>query len=153
MTRRRGTTFVELLLYMGLLTSGMVVLVGIEAGAARALSLQQALLDVELEQAQLLGALRRDVEAARRLEVDRAALVVHRLDGRVVRYEAGARVESGGGLAAERRDLFRHNTGLTISVEPGALVVADATFTARGSFGVVERAFRRSASPRARVGS
>jgi hypothetical protein len=156
-SRRRGTTMIELLVYMGLLTSGMLVLLGIEAGASRALALQQALLDVELESGQLLGQLRRDVEAAARLEVDRDALVVHRQDGRTVRYVAGARVESGAGLQSERREAYRHNTALTVSLEGspggGPLVIADAAFVVQGTFGKVERAFRRSAAPRARVGS
>lgn len=152
---RRGTTLVELLVYIGLLTSGLLVLGGLELGAQRALSLQQGLIDVELESIAMLGALRRDVEAARRLELDPKALVVERHDGRTIRYEAGARLESTAG-APPRRDPFPTNSDLRVSLEAALtgkpLVVVEATFTSKGPHGAVTRSFRRVAAPRGEVG-
>lgn len=147
---RRGLTLVELIVYLGLLTTGVTVLMGIEMGAQRALALQQALIDVELEASGLLGALRRDVEAARRLEVGREALVVVRHDGRRVSYEKGARVEAWEG--GERRQGFASNAELRVSLdgapEERPVVVVEATFERRGAYGQVRRTYRRTASPR-----
>lgn len=159
MSRRRqtGTTLVELLVYVGLLTSGLLVLGGLELGAQRALGLQQGLIDVEFQSLGLLGALRRDVEAARRLALDPKALVVERHDGVSIRYEAGARIETAPSLGATpRRDAFPTNTDLRISLE-GALtgkplVIVEATFTSKGQHGAVTRSFRRVAAPRGEVG-
>ncbi len=109
MTRRRGFTLVELMVYLALVTAGVLTLLSIEMGAHRALALQEALIAIDLESATLLGALRVDVEASRRLAVDEDALVVERFDGRTVRYEAGARIESGGG-APERRTVYATNS-------------------------------------------
>lgn len=154
--RRRGTTFAELLVYIGLLTTGVVVIAGLELGARRALTLQQALIDIEMQSAGMLGALRRDVEAARSVEVGERELLVHRQDGRDVRYEPGRRTETGGGLAVPRSDLYPLNDELGVSLEapPGAppLVVIAATFTARGHEGAIKRTFRRTASPRVEGG-
>lgn len=153
--RRRGTTFVELLVYIGLLTSGMLVLGGLELAAQRALTMQQALIDIDLESIGLLGALRRDVEAARRLELDPAALVVERHDGATVRYERGARVESRPG-AEPRREPFPTNSDLRVSLESALggkpLVVVEATFRRETRDGAVSRSYRRVASPRGEVG-
>lgn len=147
---RRGTTLVELLVYLGLLTSGMTVLMGIELSSQRALALQQALIDIELDASGLLGALRRDVEGARRLELGPDALTVVRHDGRRVSYEKGARVEVWDG--GERRQAFRTHTELRVSLD-GALegrpvVVVEATFARRGTYGLATRTYRRTASPR-----
>jgi hypothetical protein len=156
--RRRGTTFAELLVYMGLLTAGLLVVGGLEQMAGRTLQLEQALIDIEMQAAGLLGAVRLDVARARRLELDAGALVIERHDGRRVRYDAGRRTESGGALPAERVEAFPLNTALAVSYEvegpPGAspILVVDATFTSRGRDGKVERTFRRTASPRAEVG-
>lgn len=144
--RRRGTTLVELMVYLGLISSAMVVLVGLEAMARRSLALQQALIDIELDASTLLGAVRRDVEAARRLELDRGALVVVRHDGVTVRYEAGQRVEG------ERRVDHPRNAELRVTLDaaPGGppLVVVEAVFAEQGGAGAVRRAFRRVAAPR-----
>lgn len=156
--RRRGTTFAELLVYIGLLTTGLLVIGGLEQAAQRALQLEQGLIDIEMQAAGLLGSLRRDVEAARRLELDRGVLRIERQDGRLVRYEARRRVESGGALPAERVEEFPLNEALAVSFEaegpPGAarLVVVEATFVSRGRDGKLERKFRRTAAPRAEVG-
>lgn len=142
-------------MYLGLLTSGLAVVAGLELGAQRALAMQQGLIDIELEASGLLGALRRDVEAARSLELGPGALVVVRHDGRRVRYEQGLRVESWDG--GERRRTFRLHTELQVSLEgaPGGrpLVVVEATFAQRGAYGLVRRAYRRTASPRGELGS
>jgi hypothetical protein len=155
-SRRRGATLAELLVYLGLLSAGLLVIGGLEQGARRALTLQQSLIDIDMQATTMLGGLRRDVESARRLEVDRDALVVQRQDGRSVRYERGKRTESGGGLGAGVTQTFALNAALRITLEapPGAapLVVVEATFTAPGREGKVERTFRRTAAPRAEVG-
>lgn len=151
---RRGTTLIELLVYLGLLTSGLTVIMGLELGAQRALSLQQALIDVEHDASNLLGSLRRDVEAARRLELDGHALAVVRHDGRQVRYEPGVRVETWEG--GERRDAFARAGELRFTLEAGPdgppVVIVEATFSQRGAFGLVHRSYRRSASPRGELG-
>ncbi len=152
---RRGTTLVELAVYLGLLTSGLTVLAGLELGAQRALGVQQALIDIELESGALLGALRRDVEAASRLELGPDVLEVVRHDGRRVRYEQGARIETG--PDGERRQGYGRHTALRVSLEGTAggrpLVIVEATFTQRGAYGRVERTYRRTASPRGELKS
>ncbi|MCO5165708.1 MAG: hypothetical protein M9894_04990 [Planctomycetes bacterium] len=148
--RRRGTTLVELMVYLGLISSGMVVLVGLEAMAQRSLALQQALIDLDLEASGLLGALRRDVEAARRLEVERGALVLVRHDGVAVRYEAGLRVEAPG--AGERRVAYPRNAELRVALDAALegppVVTVEAVFVDQGRAGPVRRAHRRVAAPR-----
>lgn len=152
---RRGFTLIELLVYLSLVTAGLVVLGSIEVGAQRALELQEALIDVELTSDELLGALRLDVEASRRLELDRSALVVHRADGRTIRYEAGARTETSAGGAPHRR-AFAANVKLEVTLDAGPgqvpVVTVKGTFVRTGRFGEVKRVLHRSAAPRREVG-
>ncbi len=154
MTRRRGFTLVELMVYLALVTAGVLTLLSIEMGAHRALALQEALIAIDLESATLLGALRVDVEASRRLAVDEDALVVERFDGRTVRYEAGARIESGGG-APERRTVYATNSALAVTLEAGLdgapILRVEATFRREGAAGEVSRVLRRTAAPRREV--
>lgn len=158
MTRRsdrRGFTLVELMVYLALVTAGVMTLGAIEVGAHRALALQEALIAIDLESATLLGALRLDVENARRVALDQDALVVERLDGRTVRYQAGSRVESGVG-GAERRTDYPTNSALRVSIEAGLdgvpLVRVEGTFRRAGAAGAITRVHRRSAAPRREVG-
>jgi type II secretory pathway pseudopilin PulG len=155
MSRRRGFTMIELLVYLALATAGLLVLGSIEIGAQRALELQEALIDVELAADELLGALRLDVESSRRLELDRSALVVHRADGKVIRYEAGSRTETPQGGKPQRR-AFAANVKLEVTLDAGPgqvpVVTVTGTFVRGGRFGEVRRVLRRSAAPRREVG-
>ncbi len=151
---RRGFTLVELMVYLALVTAGVMTLGAIEVGAHRALALQEALIAIDLQSATLLGALRLDVENARRVAVDEDALVVERSDGKTVRYQAGSRVESGGD-APERRTTYPTNSGLGVSIEAGLdgvpLVRVEATFRRDGAAGTITRVHRRTAAPRREV--
>lgn len=151
---RRGVTLVELMVYLALVTAGVMTLGAIEVGAHRALALQEALIAIDLESATLLGALRLDVESARRVALDRDALVVERLDGKTVRYQAGVRVESG--ADGERRTAYPSNSALGVTIEAGLdgppLVRVEATFRRGGAAGTITRVHRRTAAPRREVG-
>ena len=150
----RGFTLVELMVYLALVTAGVMTLGAIEVGAHRALALQEALIAIDLESATLLGALRLDVENGRRVAIDEDALVVERSDGKTVRYQAGARIESGGG-AAERRTTYPSNSALAVSIEAGLdgvpLVRVAATFSRGGAAGTITRVHRRTVAPRREV--
>lgn len=153
--RGGGFTLVELMVYLALVTAGVLTLGAIEVGAHRALALQEALIAIDLESAALLGALRVDVESARRVSVEADVLVVERLDGKTVRYAAGSRVESGGGAPARTTE-YVTNSALAVTLEGGLdglpLVRVEATFRRGGTAGTISRVLRRTAAPRREVG-
>lgn len=105
--RRRGFTLVELIVYLGLMTMGLLLVGAIELTAQRAADMQQGLIEVQLAADSFLGHLRRDVEAARRVTREGRELVLELQDGRRVRWGPGLREElaAGGPPAPARREV------------------------------------------------
>ncbi len=144
----RGFTLVELMVYLALVVGGLVIVGGLAISAQRTVALQQALIDVDLEATRYLGALRRDVEASRSLELAEGRLSVVRLDGVLVVYGRSTRVEIGVDGAELGREGYRHLTEVTFTREGQGVVaevVAQATFGWRDA---VTKRFRRAALPR-----
>jgi hypothetical protein len=148
MRRRRGFTLAELAVYMGLVATGVMVFAGIELSAQRSIAIQGTLLDMSTQANTYLGALRRDVEAARsvRIQADGRELLVQRPDGSTVLYRAGLRIELGADGKQRARERYRLLIELRIRrpSPSGPQLIAEARF-ARGE---VERTFRRSAAQR-----
>ncbi|RMG15502.1 MAG: hypothetical protein D6731_08235 [Planctomycetota bacterium] len=147
MTRRRGFTLVELAVYLGLVATALTVFAGVEVTAQRAISLQGALIDVERQANEFLGALRGDVEAARRLDLRAAGseLLVERCDGSTVIYRSGERVVLSP-KGSRERDRYPLMRSLRVVRTPAG-VRAEALL-ARGA---VRRRFLRGATPRLEV--
>jgi hypothetical protein len=149
--RRRGFTLAEMLVYLSLVTTGMVVIGGLEVQSTKALEIQQILVDLQLQSSALLGSLRRDVEQARSIESDRGALRIRRLDGVTVSYEAGARLEVHGAEPA-RRTTYLKNTALVVHVDGSLggrspIVTVEVTFEDHG----LRRVYTGTAAPRREV--
>lgn len=143
----RAFTLVELMVYLALVTGGMVVVGGLALSAQRTVALQQALIDVNVEASRYLARLRRDVEASRELDVSPDRLVVTRLDGVLVVYGLRTRVEIGEKGAERGRDVFPNLTSAAFAREGAAVV---ATLEATATFGwrdAVHKRFRRVATP------
>ena len=66
MSRRRGFTLIELVVYLGLVATALLVFGGIEVSAHRNLAVQSALIDMENQSASYLGALRPPLAATQR---------------------------------------------------------------------------------------
>jgi len=150
MSRRRGFTLAELAVYMALVSMAMLLFAGIELSAQRSVRVQGALLDIESQGLRCLGALRRDVEAARSVTVldQGRELLLQMDDGGAVLYRAGARTE----LAPDGRQRAREGFGLLVdlrvSQEPSSGRVRVEARFARGE---VRRTLLRSALPRRRT--
>jgi len=149
--RRGGFTLVELMLYVGLATVGLLFLGSLELAAHRSVMVQQALIDIQIQADGFLGQLRRDVEMARAVahsgEGEDVTLEVVRVDGTTVRYRAGERVEVGpdGETHAEAYRLVRE---LRVEVSEGAWpprVEATAVLLQETSAGEIRRERRRTA--------
>ncbi len=150
--RRRGFTLVELVVYAGLVSVGLAVLLGLEVSARRTAASEGDLLDVAAEADALLGAFRLDVEAARDLRLREGGLDLERIDGARVRYDARGREEAGDPARRATPSL----AGLELTLLPsvgGAPPVARAVarFERRGAHGLIARRFERSAAPRLEV--
>lgn len=100
MTRRRGFTLAELLVYVSLVSAGILLIGGVELFAQRSLRAQQAQIEVEYQVARMGGQLRADVEGAAALVASEGALTVTDARGQRVRYSALGREVLGadGGL-------------------------------------------------------
>ena len=95
MSRRRGLTLIELMVYMALVTMGLLMVGNVELAAQRSASLQQALLDLELRAHDFSRDLRSDIEAAGHIRYIREqdTLEIRRHDGRWIYYRPGRRAE------------------------------------------------------------
>jgi hypothetical protein len=98
MTRRsarRGLTLIELVIYMGLVTMGLLLIGNVEMAAQRSAGMQQALLDIEDRGRSFSRALRADLEASAHVRylADSDTLEIRRLDGRWIYYGPGRRAE------------------------------------------------------------
>lgn len=115
--RRRGVTLVELIVYISLVSAGVLLIGGVELFAQRCLHLQQSLIEVELQTAGFGGQLRRDVEEARALTVDGDRLQLVTLGGETVRYLPGGRelLDAAGEVA--QRDEFPEVAGCSFTLE------------------------------------
>lgn len=148
MRRARGFTLTELMVYMALVTTGLAVFGSIEMGARRSVGLQSALIDLQSASDLTLAAFRRDVEAAKSLQVGADRLEVVRLDGTRVVYDAKERVEQD----AKGKELQRTPVGaesLTFERSAGqvrAKLTLKRTFSWRDS---LTRSYERVARPRA----
>lgn len=87
---RRGFTLVELVVYLSLITVGMLLVGAVEMTAKRSVDQQRALIDVQLQGDAFLGRLRRDVEAARKVStesgVPHTVIALTLGDGTLVRW-------------------------------------------------------------------
>jgi hypothetical protein len=147
---RRGFTIAELVIYMGLVTSALAVFGGISISAQRSLGLQSTLIDMENQAAGYLGSFRRDVEAAKSLEVREDRVLVHRLDGSAVIYRAGERSVLDAEGTQSGREVFGLLRGLSAK-RIGGQVHVEARFFLDLYWGQVARTFRRAAAPRREV--
>lgn len=91
MSRRRGLTLAELLVYVSLVSAGVLLIGGVELFAQRSLRAQQAQLEVELQVTRLGSHFRADVEAARALSLEGDVLTITAHDGARVRYGSQGR--------------------------------------------------------------
>jgi type II secretory pathway pseudopilin PulG len=154
MRRSSGFTLIELMVYMSLVTMGLMACGGIELQAQKAVAVQAALVDIDRQATGYLGQLRRDVEDSRKLEVQGNAeskgsdLIVHDRDGGAVIYRAGERVVLFPSGKQRAREPFRLLKTLTVVIakEPSRVAVV-ATFKG----GEIERTFHRVAAPRQEV--
>ena len=144
--RRRGFTLVELVVYMSLVTTGLMVFAGLELSAQRATAVQGALMDIATQSSTYMGRLRRDVEGARGLRIgaEGKELLVQRLDGTAVIYKVGERIELSSDGKQRGRERFRLLVELEVRQGHGSLVEVRAAF-ARGE---VRRVHVRTAAPR-----
>lgn len=147
--RRRGFTLVELIVYLGLMTMGLLLVGAIELTAQRAADMQQALIEVQLAADAFLGHLRRDVEAARRVTREGQELVLELQDGRRVRWLPGVREElaAPGLTIPARREVHPAVTSWELRLEVAGAhtrVTVDAKLEARtrGGSPVVRRRSR-----------
>lgn len=108
MTRRRGFTLIELMLYLSLVTVGLLLIGAVEMTAKRSVDTQQSIIDVQLHGDAFLGRLRRDVELARQVRVEAGVPVtvlgLTLLDGTRVRWGPGWREEQRGDGPARREE-------------------------------------------------
>lgn len=147
--RRRGFTLIEMVVYMGLVTTGLIVCGGIELQAQRSVAVQGSLVDIDTQALDFLGKLRRDVEDGRTLTVrDGAELVVLRLDGSSVIYRTGTRIDLSAAGKERTRERYRLQTGFSASVSKAPSKVAVIATFKRGD---VERTFHKVAAPRLEV--
>jgi prepilin-type N-terminal cleavage/methylation domain-containing protein len=152
MNRRlaRGFTLVELMVYLALISSALGVFAGITLQAQRSLSVQSTLIDFENQAASYLGALRRDVEGAKGLDVRKDRVLVHLLDGSAVIYRAGERTVLDAQGKQRARELFSLLAALSAE-QDGAGVRVEARFAIDLHWGQVQRTFRKAATPRREV--
>jgi type II secretory pathway pseudopilin PulG len=147
----RGFTLAELLVYLALVSTALVVFGMIEMGARRSVALQGALIDCESSAQRYLSPLRRDVEDARSVAAVTTCLNIVRLDGTRVTYTAKERVER----SAEGKVVVRQPFALAQKVEFSASKnEVRAKLTLRCVFGwrdAIERTYERVSTPR--VGS
>lgn len=145
----RGFTLAEVLVYMALVTGSLVAIGGLALTAQQTLRLQQSLVDINVDATQFLSSLRRDVEAARRLDVEAARLTVHLPDGRRVVYAPEARTEYT--AAGELRGTIHFPTlkGLTVaSLASGVQVKLAMEAPGAERRDRVRRTFEGTAAPR-----
>ena len=90
-TNCRGFTLAELLVYISLVSAGILLIGGVELFAQRSLHMQQSLIEVELQTVKFGGLLRQDVEAARSIRGGGEELQLVTLAGERVRYRPGER--------------------------------------------------------------
>lgn len=148
---RRGFTLVELLVYLSLVTVGLLLVGAVEMTAQRTADLQQALIEVQRQGDSFLGHLRRDVEASRRVSREGDALLLTLGDGRQVRWTPGLRELLGGGGVVVAQEEYRGVESWEVTVEPvegHTRVTAKVELKQRGRETVVERQRTRTATTR-----
>lgn len=116
--RARGFTLVELLVYLSLVTVGLLLVGAVEMTAQRAADLQQALIEVQRHGDGFLARLRRDVESAQRISQQGNELLLTFSDGRQVRWTPGRREVLGGGGVVQAQDEYRGVKSWKVLLEP-----------------------------------
>lgn len=116
--RARGFTLVELLVYLSLVTVGLLLVGAVEMTAQSAADLQQALIEVQRQGDGFLAHLRRDVESSQRISQQGDVLLLTFSDGRQVRWAPGRREVLGGGGVVQAQDDYRAVKAWVVTLEP-----------------------------------
>lgn len=152
MTRRGGFTFMELIVYMGLASMGLLFMGAFELSVRRTTAFQGDLLDVHAQAVRVLDQLRSEAEVADRWQVAPDSLTLIADDGSRVRYTVGRRLVLDAKGSTIHDDALSLLTGLEVeATDSGAntrRLEVRATFSRDSGDRSVSRTFRRTATLR-----
>lgn len=119
MRRRRGFTLIELITYLTLLSTSLILLLSFEMASQKAAAEQRAALDIARSCDAFHERLRRDVLAARAIKVLGDGRLELRVGEELIRYQHDAKRRRLLRLAGEREEVYARILGVDFQLLPG----------------------------------